>query len=174
MHFTDGQQHMLYERSGMMEAVEQYLVMVIAASMICGLFSSFLSDDSIGKIMKLLCRIFLLISILGPITNKVIPEIKEWNPIAEFNAEAAIQSGQEYALQIEEEIIIQKSEAYILDKANSIGMSVSAEVGLGENMLPETVLISGNYSPQNKEILQNTIENDLGITKEQQKWIGVN
>ncbi len=69
--------------------------------------------------------------------------------------------------------ISQQCEEYILDKAAALGMQIETKVILNEDTfypLPVKVMISGQYSPWQKEQLTVIIAQDLGIPEEQQEW----
>ena len=71
------------------------------------------------------------------------------------------------------ERISMQCEEYILDKAKAIGMNIQVEVHLNEDMfypLPVRVMISGRYSPWQKEKLSLILEQDLGVPGNQQEW----
>ena len=71
-------------------------------------------------------------------------------------------------------IIKGETEAYILDKAASLGVELEVDVLLEDMypMAPKTVRLSGSVSPYVRNRLQNIIAEELGISKENQIWIG--
>ena len=70
------------------------------------------------------------------------------------------------------DIIKEETEAYILDKAADLHANLRVEVAVGEDNLPAAFTISGEASPYARRQIQAMIANDLGISKENQKWIG--
>lgn len=70
------------------------------------------------------------------------------------------------------DIIKEETEAYILDKAADLHANLHVEVTVGEDSLPMAVTLSGEASPYARRQIQAIIANDLGISKENQKWIG--
>ena len=70
------------------------------------------------------------------------------------------------------QIISEQTEAYILDKAADLHANLHVEVTVGEDNLPTAVTLSGEASPYARRQIQAIIANDLGISKENQKWIG--
>ena len=69
-------------------------------------------------------------------------------------------------------IIKSRVQAYILDKADSFGTSLEVEVILDQDHIPVSVELQGNISPYARAQLTEIIEEDLGIPKEHQLWIG--
>jgi hypothetical protein len=69
-------------------------------------------------------------------------------------------------------LIKQETEAYILDKAQSLGCALEADVTVGEGLypVPESVLICGSISNQNRKLLEDILVKELGISKENQQW----
>ena len=59
-----------------------------------------------------------------------------------------------------------------MDKAADLHANLRVEVAVGEDNLPVAVTISGEASPYARRQIQAMIANDLGISKENQKWIG--
>ena len=82
--------------------------------------------------------------------------------------------GQQITLSQQREIIKQQCEAYILDKAFAYQLQPEIEVTLSDDDLPipTHVRLSGTASPYAKKVLQEWIEDEMGISKENQLWIG--
>ena len=88
------------------------------------------------------------------------------------DAEDAAAMGENLARDSMADIIKEETEAYILDKAADLHANLRVEVTVGEDNLPAAVTISGEASPYARRQIQAMIANDLGISKENQKWIG--
>ena len=88
------------------------------------------------------------------------------------DAEDAAAMGENLARDSMADIIKEETEAYILDKAADLHANLHVEVTVGEDNLPVAVTISGEASPYARRQIQAIIANDLGIAKENQKWIG--
>lgn len=73
-------------------------------------------------------------------------------------------------------IIQQETEAYILDKATRLGIgSMAVEVTLKEGEdcpYPWYAHMQGEASREQKELLEDCLEGELGIPKERQRWYG--
>ena len=70
--------------------------------------------------------------------------------------------------------IKQRTESYILEKARSLGTEVTVEVTLSteEMPVPIGVTLTGSISPYAKEQLAQMMEQELGINRKEQIWIG--
>ena len=88
------------------------------------------------------------------------------------DAEDAAAMGENLARDSMADIIKEETEAYILDKAADLHANLHVEVIVGEDNLPTAVTLSGEASPYARRQIQAIIANDLGISKENQKWIG--
>lgn len=153
-----------------MEEIRQYLYSVSAAALICWCVSSFISRQGyISKILKLLCGIFLTVTIIKPITDVRFDDLTAVINRLSVDAEIAAFNGEDMAIEEMENIIKQNIKAYIINKANALDAVLEIEVIL-ENMVPAAVTIYGEYSPFAKNSLSNMIAQDLGIPEEAQKW----
>jgi stage III sporulation protein AF len=72
------------------------------------------------------------------------------------------------------DIIKDRTEAYILDKAAAMGAAITVVVSVSgdEPPVPLGVEISGPVSPYMKLRLEEMIQEDLNIAKENQVWSG--
>ena len=158
-----------------MDTLRQYIVSVTTAALICALIKSLSAKSSYHRTIGLLCGLFLAISILSPFLR---PDPDFWvqtfaqNFRTEASAAAAI--GQKSHHEYLAVIIKQKVEAYILDKAAQWNITPEITVFLsdGEMPVPVSVEIRGEISPYEKQRLAQILEIDLGISKENQRWIG--
>ena len=69
--------------------------------------------------------------------------------------------------------IKQELEAYILDKAAALDLKIRVNVKLDDHPLPgpESVVIEGTVPPYQKQVLEDILQSELGISKENQQWI---
>ena len=89
-------------------------------------------------------------------------------------AKAAAMLGEEVSADEINTIITEQTLAYILDKAESFGARLEVEVQIARDgtYRPKAVTLRGSVSPYAKSRLQQIIEEDLQISKEDQQWIG--
>lgn len=88
------------------------------------------------------------------------------------SAQQAVDQGKEESQKAMAQIIKQETAAYILEKAQSLGaqIQVSVEVSDADLPIPVGVRISGTVAPYAKVQLQTFLEQQLGISKENQRW----
>lgn len=153
-----------------MEALRQYVISVVAAALLCGIFRNILGDGATGRILKLVCGLFLAYAVLQPLGRlDVTGEIRDFLPDID-QAEQAVAAGEAFSQDAMTRLIKTETAAYILDKATALGLEVTVEVTLDEENRPAAVSITGEASPQERRKLASILALDLGIPKEAQQW----
>ena len=156
-----------------MERLGCYVLTITAAAILAGILSSFLDKNSTsGALVKMAAGLFLLFAVLGPVAG--------WNPanLTDFTAgltsdgDQAAAEGENLAREAMGDIIKSEAEAYILDKAAQLGLSVQVQLTLTADHLPESALLTGQATRQQKQAMESILESDLGIPKEKQQWNG--
>lgn len=173
--FAVADQHRLfYERGGVVDQIRQYLISITVAAIICSILPA-LSErkGTQASLVRLLCGIFLSITIVSPWLDIDVNGISGYLDGIKFDATGAVADGKAEANASRDAIIKTQTEAYILDKASSMQLDITVEVTLNDSdpPLPHTVLINGAASPYAKQTLQRMITADLGIPRENQRWI---
>jgi len=155
-----------------MEGLQQYALTVVTGAVICSVLLCLISDSSHEQRIRLLCGIYLGILVLKPLVgqNWNFPQIIPQISCTDAGNQAAL--GEEMARDAAAEIISGRLEAYILDKAAGADADLTVTVILGENQLPDAVQLRGQVTDQVREELTGILESDLGIPKENQRWIG--
>lgn len=157
-----------------MEGIRNYLVSVIAASILCACIRVFFDEkSSSGKVSRLICGLFLAFTVIAPVADIKITDFALFAVDLEAEARAVSAAGEEFSQNAMAQIIISKTEAYILDKAQAMGaeLTVLVEIGDPAQPVPTRVQIRGNVSPYARSELQRIIAEDLGIPKEDQLWM---
>lgn len=156
-----------------MAHLRNYLITISAAALICGTITSFFGKKtSYSVVIKLLTGIFMTITVISPIIRVKIADFSDYMDAILSDGKEIVTEGQQAAEEQYREVIIQQTEAYILDKATSLGAELEAEVTLSESSppIPVSVKIKGAVSPHAKQVLQNYLSSQLGISKEHQLW----
>lgn len=156
-----------------MAALREYILSVVAAAILCGIVSGLAGKKAnCAPILKLVCGIFLTLTVVRPIVKVDMDEIGGLLSGLQTEAEAASAFGEEHLDHSLKESIKQATQAYILDKAGKLGLELTVSVHLDEENIPDEVILEGACSPYGKRELQSMIVSDLGIPKERQIWIG--
>ena len=136
-----------------MEALRQYVISVVAAAMLCGIVVRLFPNGSGKQVGKLICGLFLAYTVLSPISRVDFSKLPDFSLRCMDDAEDAAAMGENLA-------------------RADLHANLRVEVAVGEDNLPAAVTISGEASPYARRQIQAMIANDLGISKENQKWIG--
>lgn len=149
---------------------EQYALSVIG----CVLLSEciiYLSDNlHYEKIIRLVCGALLTITVLEPIISLDGFDFKNFDT-EQFHSEEFVNAGKMAARHTQELYIKEACESYILSVASEIGEQITAEISIDENLHPSAVRICGKLELQQQKELEQILEKDLGITKENHLWI---
>lgn len=143
-----------------------YLLGVLCAAFLCSIVTS-IGGAGQGT-RKLLCSVFLALSLLHPLGSLELPQLS-LDPFRD-EAEKAVQYGQTQARDAQNDIITDALEAYILTKASELDLTVEASVTLTADGLPDSVTLTGRASPSEREALSSSITAALGLGKEDIRW----
>jgi hypothetical protein len=153
-----------------MEAIKEYLVAITSAALICGLVNALAGGKSTtAKLLRLLCGLFMAATVMKPLVDIQITDIRSFVDQLTVDADLAVMNGEEIASNEMKRIIKEKTETYILDKAKTLGAELEVDVTL-DGVIPTAVTLKGNISPFAKASLCETIARDLGIALEEQIW----
>lgn len=155
-----------------MENLRQYIMSVILAALICGILLGLVHSKSSEKAIRLLCGLFLTLTVIrfpGQIElDSLFSSYSSYNQ----TAQDAAALGKKRASKMAADSIKAQYETYILDKASALNAEVSIDISVNQEYIPIHANISGKISPYNRHRLEDILETDLGITKENQLWTG--
>lgn len=165
---------LLHERCYLMDHIREYIFSVAVVSVLCSMILHLMHNFQVKKFGKIICGLVILVTLLGPIVNLKAIHINDFSSQFLDEAEAAVAMGQELSAKAQADIIKLKSEAYILDKAADLKAEISVCVSVTDDSIaiPFAAKIFGTVSPYARRQLEILIEKDLGISKENQQWIG--
>lgn len=158
-----------------MEQLRAYILRVTIAALICSLIRAIpLSKTVTASMVKLLCGIILMLSVISPLLQLRFEAIADSFQQVWADGQMYLQQGEELSRQQRAQIILSRTEAYILDKAKARGLEITVEVMLADDELlrPCGVRIEGAVPPYERTVLSSMIEQDLDISKEDQIWTG--
>ena len=158
-----------------MDGVREYLLRLICAALVCGLLTRLMGNKGLlSELVKLLAGVCMAITVLSPWVDIPKLRLEEITRDFTFNAEAFTESGKNSAYRAMADIIKERTEAYILDKAKALGAEITVEVDLSVDEIPYPTgaTLEGAISPYGKSLLSSYISENLGISMEDQTWIG--
>lgn len=151
-----------------------YLLRIVAAAIICGIATSLVgTKGSLGSTLKLVCGIFISITLISPLVNLQIADMTDYFDDLKVDASDMVVQAEEGTRRQIAERIKQQTQSYILDKAETYGAHLTVEVSVEASGLPvpNGVTISGDASPYAKAQLQKLIVENFGISPEAQQWL---
>lgn len=123
-------------------------------------------------LLQLVGGLFLIFTVITPLADLDYSHFfnSQWNYAEQGNR--IVTEGELIAQEQLNDIIKQRCEAYILDKAMTYQTPLHIEVSLnqGDIPTPSTVRLEGNVSPYVKSTMQQWLQNEIGIPKENQLW----
>ena len=157
-----------------MSKVGEYVVSIITVSLINSIVSGMLQNSALKGIVKTLCGMVLTVCIIAPVLNF---EITEWDDLGKGIGDAVsslVDEGESLAYDALYDRIKQETEAYIQNKATQLNAEIDVEVILnrGDPPIPIGAVISGSVIPYIRQRLENILETQLGIAKENIEWTG--
>ena len=155
-----------------MEAWKGYVLDVLVVSVTISVFLQILPDNSRKEILHLLCGILLTVVILMPLSDVPLNDFLDFTQYLPESSDYLLARGTETAEAAKRQYITNRCEAYILDKAEALGAEILPIVQVDEAFLPVYAEIQGDLKPQVQKQLEQMLVLDMGITKENQRWIG--
>lgn len=155
-----------------MSEIGQYILSVSATALICAVTEALTRKGSAGEeVIRLLTGLIMLLVAIRPLLSINLSQVAYDTRDFFAQGEQIAQEAEENALARKREIISAGIEAYILDKAENLDAKLCLEVGFEEETdVPVSVTLTGQVSPYDKIRLQHAIEEELGISREEQIW----
>lgn len=158
----------------MMGAARDWLLSVIAASLICALADALMPQGAVRRVGRLVCGLVLLWAVLSPLAGLDMSGGRQWveDCMAALELrEAELSETVNGQMKV---IIEQEYGAYIVDKAAQLGLSccVQVECCLSEEglYLPVRVRVSGALTQSGQAQILRIIAEDLGIPESEQLY----
>ena len=156
-----------------MEGLTQYIISIVVVGILSALLLHLVSKKSVsGKLLKMMCGIFMLFTLVSPLTRFSMREYIAFFDDIRWDALNITAKGETYGQDLLRQSIKEKTEAYILDKAMLLGADIHVSVSCNTTDFPKPayVELSGNVSPYVKGKLQQIISKDIGIPEDNQIW----
>lgn len=155
-----------------MQEIRKYILSLVAAALICSIVKILIDNNTThGKIIFLICGIFLTITVITPLVDIQIPSFELFTNSFIAEAEGASSYGKGIADNEYRSIIKSTTESYILEKASSMNATIEVDILLDEiDAVPKFISISGDVSPYVKQNLSNYLKDIFAIPEEHQKW----
>lgn len=155
-----------------MEAWKEYILDILVVSISISIFLQILPDGGKKELLHLLSGILLAVVILMPLSEIRLNDFLDLTQYQPESSDYLLARGTETADEAKRQYITERYEAYILDKAKALGAEILPIVQVDETFLPIFAEIQGDLEPQVQKKLEQMLVLDMGITKENQRWIG--
>jgi len=154
-----------------MDGLIRYLLSISASAIICGIAIATADDKSAsGAMIRLIAGLIMALTVIAPVVDIDFDDLPVIPTQITLDAQTACALGEEMADREINSIITNELEAYILDKAASVGADIEVELRL-EDCRPMEITIRGTVLPGSRQRLQQVLETELGIAKENQQWM---
>lgn len=151
--------------------MKAYIHSILVCAFCCGILASFSSNPRRRKLLQLVSGTTLAVCVLQPLSPIELPLLSEAIPTFPSSADYYLAEGKKIALEAKKMSIEQICESYILEKAKALGAEIEVRFSFTEDLVPNFVEINGFGETDIKMQLQNILATELGIPKENQKWI---
>ena len=150
--------------------MKAYLMSIIAAAFLVALLKALGGTGAGQGMLRLVGGILLTLTVFRPleVLELKLPQTEHFRS----DAQAAVSDGLEQAESMRNACITEGVQAYILNKATALGADVHVSVSVNSQHIPFAARITGDVTPEIRKQLAQTLETDLGITKENQSWTG--
>ena len=163
---------MFYERGQLVGRIGQYLLSVVATSIIVSVSNTLVElKGLVGTILKLLTGLVLAIVIVSPWTDIRLDDLPYLYNEIQVDASTYVEDGQKIALSETSQYIKSHVQAYILDKANLFGLKPEIEMLIdGSPPAICEITITCSASPYAKQRMIQIMVDDLGVSEENIIW----
>ncbi|MBE6949947.1 MAG: hypothetical protein E7451_01250 [Ruminococcaceae bacterium] len=149
--------------------MKDYVLGILCAAFLVSVIFA-IGGEGPGKgTRKLIGGIFLALAVFRPMGSMELPEfsLEQYR----IDADSAVAAGAVQAENARAEFITEACRAYILSKAAEVGLEPEVQVSLDADGMPCAVTLTAAASPSERETLSGCIARELGLGKEDVKWI---
>lgn len=155
--------------------IRSYLLRLTAASLICGIAVSLVKKKGIpGTTVKMISGLFMAMTVLAPLVRVSTAGFDSFLPDIRYHTQSAVADGKNAAQEAWIQGIKASAETYILNKAEVYEAKLEVSVNVEGSDPPSLsgVQLRGSVSPYAKRMIMAAISMELGISEEDQQWIG--
>lgn len=149
---------------------KEYVLSILGCVLVGEIISQIVSDLRYKNMIQLIYGVFLTIVLLSPLSDGHIADSVDF-AIESVSPQEYIAAGQQESRKIQIECIEEACESYISNKAKDLGVFLTTEIYLGDDLEPRGAQIYAQANSEQQRVLEQTLETDLGITKGNQVWI---
>ena len=156
-----------------MKELGQYILSFLFTAFLCGILSSLVPDSGKKQWVRLLCGVILATTLIKPFSHLQGFIFETGDSVIQQEGDFLSAEGKKAAQDAMADIITKNCQAYIEDKAAELGIQITAQVTVNDETIPVPVSVTllGAISPYARLQIESMIQNDLGIAKENIRWI---
>ena len=175
MYYAAGQHRMFDERRGIVDSFSEYLVSVTGAALVCcGIMCLSSKSTQDNTIIRLICGVFLLITIVHPVLQLKVTLPHDFIESLQTDTDDIIDRGADAFTASNKMHITDQLEAYVQQKLNTLNCDLEVDFTLQDEFphTPTKIQLTGIVSPYMKSYISKWLHTELGIKPEAQQWIG--
>lgn len=149
---------------------KDYVMSILGCVLVGEIISQIVSDLRYKTLIQLIYGVVLIMVLLNPLSEGNIADSIDF-AIEAVSPQEYIDLGQQKARKMQEQCIKEACESYISNKAKDLGVFLTSEIQLDNNLKPRDAQIYAQANSEQQRVLEQILETDLGITKGNQVWI---
>ena len=157
-----------------MAALKDWLMAVIAVSILCAAADSLMPEGAVKRVGKLACSLCVLCVTLSPLAAVRGESMTGWLDGLAAERDALRAELEEQTGRTQKMVIEEHCEAYISDKAEELGLDCRVEVDCAPNpeglWLPESVRLWGEFDDVAQSRMTELLERQLGLAVVKQTY----
>ena len=154
-----------------MDFLRSYILSIAATAMLCTLAIQIVGQKGTSAVViQMVCGMLIAFSVIKPMGQISLPDFKEYTNSLDKKVSAAVETGVNQTKELINLRITESTVSYVQSKASELGASLSVRISLDQDSIPVQIELTGKISPNAKSVLEEIIQTDLGIRKEDQIW----
>ena len=154
-----------------MDFLRSYILSISATAMLCTLAIQIVGQKGTSSVViQMVCGMLIAFSVIKPLGQISLPNVQEYANSLDKKVSAAVETGVNQTKELINLRITESTVSYVQSKASELGASLSVRISLDQNSIPVQIELTGKIAPNAKSVLEEIIQTDFGIRKEDQIW----
>ena len=154
-----------------MDSIRTYILSVTATAVLCTLAMQIIGKKGVtAVVLRMICGMIMACAVIRPLGDIAVTDFTKYFDRLDIEVSSAVASGTAQTAELIRQRITETTASYVQDKATELGASLSVRVTLNDDSVPVRMELGGLISPSAKSALEEIIQNDIGIGKEDQVW----
>lgn len=156
-----------------MEGLKQWLLSVLAVSLLAGAAQALMPEGPVKKVGQLACGLLLFLAMVSPVLSVRYLELTRLMEEYRLELEELEEESVQVSKDLNHAFIEAETQAYIQTRTEELGISCQVDVSWdysGETPLPAEAVVTGAISHEQAGTLRQMLTEDLGLTEEKIRW----